>query len=173
MKTLLKLHLCCANDELRPIMNHLLVTKEFIVASNSHILIEFKTEEIFDPEFIEKMPDRFLIHYKNWLILTKKHLHLDFEDSKIKVLYGERDIFIPIVTEEELGKYPKYETLLEEKNSFEINKIGIQPELLNKLSLAIGSKVLHLFFSNENKSITIKSNIEGFRALIMPAMIHD
>lgn len=173
MKTLLRLHLCCANDELRPILNHLLITKEFIVANDTQILIEFKTEEIFDYDFIEKMPDRFLIHRDNWLILTKKHLHLSFEDDKIKVLYGDRAIFIPIVMEDEFGPYPKWTRVFEGQKSSNLNKIGINPELLKKLSMAIGSKILHLFFNGEDKSITIKSDIEGFRALIMPAMIHN
>ena len=173
MKTLPKLHLCCANDELRPAMNHLLVTKEFIVASDSHVLIEFKTSELFDQNFIEAMPERFLIHRENWKMLSVKHHYLLFTDSQIEIIKNGFSFFIPAVREEDIGNFPDYEKVFKVEKESITDKIGIKPELLKKLSSAIGSQILHLHFNGEARTIIIKSSIEGVRALIMPAMISD
>ena len=51
-------------------------------------------------------------------------------------------------------------------------EIGINSDLLKKLSLAIGSKILQLNFNDNCSRIDIKApGIDGFEALIMPAMI--
>lgn len=172
MKTLPKLHLCCAYDELRPVMQHVFVSKEDIVSSDSHMLIRFNTEEIFDSEFIEAMPERFLIHAENWKIMAKRHDFIFFKDNKIEVIQSGRSLFIPIVLEDDLGKYPDYKLVMERLEKTPIDKIGIKPELLKKLSLAVGSKILHLYFNDSCSRIDIKyPGIDGFEALIMPAMI--
>ena len=174
MKTLPKLHLCCSDDELRPVMNHVFVSKEDIVSSDSHMLIKFNTEEIFDPDFIEAMPKRFLIHGENWKMMAKRHDFIFFKDDRIEVIKNDYSILIPIVLEDKIGKYPDYKLVMGKLEKTPIEKIGIKPELLKKLSLAIGSKILQLYFNDNSHRIDIKApGIKGFEALIMPAMIDD
>ncbi len=173
MKRLPKLHLCCANDEFRSVMCHVLVTKNYVVASDSHVLIEFETSEIFDNDFIDAMPDRFLINSHNWKLISEPHDFIFFRDGKIEVIKQGRSLFIPLVLEENIGTYPDYKKILDGKSPKSIEKIGLKADLLKKISLAIGTHVMHLFFNGEHKSITIKSNVTGVKALIMPVMIHN
>ena len=80
-KTLPKLELCCTDDDLRPALQHVLVTKSDVVATDAHILVVHKTADLFTAEFIDKMPERMLIHKKLWIEMRKKHLRIEFHDG--------------------------------------------------------------------------------------------
>ncbi len=172
MKRLPKIHLCCSTDELRPILNYVLLTKENVVATDAHIIIEYKTTELFEERFISDMPERCLIHKENWKILTQRHRHLFIKDSKIEIIFNSRNLFIPIETEGKNGKYPDYNTVFKLKSK-EVKQIGLTPSFLNKLSMVMGVRKLDLYFNGETDAIIIKSSNENIKALIMPANVYE
>ena len=52
-----KIHECLSNDELRPVLNYALVTKEHTVATDAHLLVVHSTPELFDKEFVKAIPE--------------------------------------------------------------------------------------------------------------------
>lgn len=180
LKALPKIHLCCANDESRPIMNHVLITKENIVASDAHVLICYKTKAIFPIEFIDAMPERFLIHRNSWRLMTLKHRGIIYKDNSIIIKYENYSLSIDLIDESVFGgKYPKWESvILKSDDLVAVDKIGINPEFLKKLSRA-------MFLPNEcitnfrlelhdnMRAIMVyplSENVDAF-ALIMPVML--
>jgi hypothetical protein len=174
LKTLPKIHLACPCGDLEFIMNYILVTKKDIVANDGRILAIHKTEEIFNEDFIEQMPERFLIHYKIWREMCKKHCFIDFEKGMIKVKYSCHTAFYPIELEANINNYPAYQIIFP-KDIKEVNKIGINSSLLKKLSIVMGTSNLKLIFYGENKGIIAEGKNSDYNAkgLIMPLMIND
>ncbi len=67
MNNSIKLHLACSKDNFRFSMQHIKVTKENCIATDSHILCVIPTELIFNREFISDIPEKgFLIHAEDY-----------------------------------------------------------------------------------------------------------
>ncbi len=171
--TLPKLHLICANDILRKALQYVLVTKKETVATDAHCLVVYETELIFSQEFVENMPERFLIHKEIWAKICKKHHFICFENNMIKVIYETHTVFYPIMFEENLTLYPKYNHVLPTGKAEEIKSIGINPHLLSKLCKAIGiNNAVKLTFRGESNCISVYfRDIPSIKAIIMPVLI--
>ena len=59
-KTLPKMQFACSNDELRPSMQHVEITKETVTASDGNLLVSHRTNDLFNSDFIENMPEKIL-----------------------------------------------------------------------------------------------------------------
>ncbi len=51
-----KLYLALANDELRPVICHALVTPTDVVASDAHILVKHRAIDLFPETFVNTIP---------------------------------------------------------------------------------------------------------------------
>lgn len=137
-----QLHLIAKdNSGVRPIMDYILLTKENVYASDGHVAVIHKTENLFGKEFCEKMlnTDRLLIHNSQWKKLCKNNIvEYEFNGDTIKVTdkKGQIDI-IPLAQEQNVGKYPSVENVIPEEANEQCSMIGLNPELLHNLQLAI------------------------------------
>jgi hypothetical protein len=178
-KSLPKLHLACSSDELRPVMNHILVTKSDVCASDAHILVNHATSNLFDEEFIASMPDRFLINSKHWQLMCKKHLFVTFDKEMIRVIYSYGEVYYPIYTEKSIGSYPDFNQVFpKETDKGEVGEIGIKPSLLNRLCLTMRGEDdldnLKLTFHGCNRAVVVRlTSNTNVRGLIMPCTIYD
>jgi len=189
-------HLACANDELRPVMNCVLVTKEHIVASDAHILVRHITSEIFTENFIKGFPsDRFLIHGSAWQKLTEQQV-LRFgwsatDPDCILVEYNSKREYVTSirVKHEDVGyisKYPDYSKVIPDpKKIAAFDQIPFRPDFLDRLFKAMATPYnrqngCSLFPTNVNEqnnvlhtAIIVRANSMDARnvlGLIMPVM---
>lgn len=185
MKTIPQLNLACSKDQLRPVMNHVLVTKEFCVATDAHVLAYFPTESIFDDDFIKEFPmDSFLIHSEDWakfksaaLIAWKKGA-----TNIIEIFHSKkRNVLIEVETEEKIGKYPAWKAVVPALNDLvpsELSQIGMNAEIMATAQKIIGPGFgLKCTFYAVNRAIEVQSiNAVEFpdgRAIVMPVMLKD
>lgn len=174
----MELNLICSNDDLRPAMMHVKITKENMVATNAHILGVVPTNEVFNDEFIEGIPESgILIHKDDY----KKFKNFDYAQWKskdvIEIFYKgkKRNVLIPICTEENIGTFPKWETLIpREEDAQELSKIGVNMGLAYELQRALDATSLKMVFIAPNKAILVKplpsENSKAY-GIIMPAML--
>ena len=172
-----QMHLACADNELRPSMSHVEITKENVTASDAHVLITHKTEDIFSKEFIVAMPDKFYIHQKHWAQLCKPHLWLKFKDGLIEQqMPGYKNVFKPVVEPD--WKYPAWEKIMPNKSDRQpIDRIGINPALFNTISKALFlpgeiNRAALSFFSESSAILITVSSFES-KAILMPMMLNS
>lgn len=68
-----KLDLLCSRDVLKPILNHVFVTKDWCLATDAVVMGRVPTHRIFRKDFIEGLPDGgVLIHWEDWKKLKGK-----------------------------------------------------------------------------------------------------
>lgn len=180
MKTLPKIHVACSDYYTIPVMCHVLITKEHIVASDYNILVVHKTENIFDNEFIKNMPDRFLINRKHWAEMCKKHFAIKYENNLINVIRDNYTDIYPIFLESIIGDYPDYKKVIPQKKDLKkIKTIAINPMLLKRLYDSMAYRgdypAFILKFQDECHSILVKMNNDdlGQIGIIMPVMINE
>jgi hypothetical protein len=170
LKKIPKIHYATTNDFYSPIMSYVLVTKEDIVATNGHVLVLHKTNNVFEDYFIEQLPDRCLIKNENWKILCKGYYTIEFLKGVncIKISSKLDTYLINVEFEKDLDvEYFKYNKLFDDYNKGDIDSIGISPKFLYDLSIAMDSKsAAELNFESKEKAIIVKS--EHAKGLIMP-----
>jgi len=171
-----KLHLCCASKkegQFRPTLNYILVTKQECVATNANIMAIIPSKEIFTEQFIEDMPERFLIHRDDWAQLIKCKIDLEFINNSIKAFIGNRELTIKIHTEESIGKYPQYKDVIPLiKTQSSIRDVGVNAELLSTLQIALDCPAVKLTFHGNNKAIYVSAiNYDGSYGIIMPFIL--
>lgn len=179
-----KLELIVSNDELRPVLCYVFVTKEKIAATNAHLLVQLDTNLIFDDEFISKIDkDGFFLSAKDWKIISsiKSPVMVWLDDDIISVFcigkYGEKKSETLIKIKKGVGLYPKWEGVFP-KEIEPVEKIGINPSLIVKLMKAVGGENhnrIEMFFHGANKVIVLKPSSElplsRYSALIMPVIL--
>ena len=144
-------HLACADDELRPVMNHVLVTKKHIVASDAHILVRHETDSIFTDAFISGFPsDRFLIHSSAWQKLTEQQVlrfgwSMNDPDCILIEYTNKRHYTLSIrvkyegsmnkgVFDNGIGKYPAYQAVIPSPDkTHPFDQIPFRPDFLDRL----------------------------------------
>lgn len=142
-------HLAVADDELRPVMSCVLVTKEYIIASDAHVMVRHRTDEIFTDDFIEKFPcDRFLIHGSAWAKMCESQVSaigwslLEPDCLIIHYQYAskrEYNLRIKAKSEDVSDMhYPKWQAVIPNKKDLKAhNGMAISPKLLLKLHEAM------------------------------------
>jgi len=91
------LHVACSDDELRPELQHIVITGHLAVATNSVIVAALNMDEYINKDYIEILNGRH-IHMDSWRTISKvpvEMLHFDeqgitFENegTKIWISYG-------------------------------------------------------------------------------------
>lgn len=175
-----KLHLVTSNNELRPAMCCVCIGKEFTYASDAHILVRHKTSEIFKPEFVESLPEQpILVPGKCFkLVCQKSTTKVSLSDDKKYFQIHRLDssvISYKLVSE----NYVNAESIIPNpKNSQPLKEIGINSNLLDRLSDGLGCDIplLKLNFFDVRKAIYVTSkqtDYESAIGIIMPCNITD
>ncbi len=183
-----KIHKACAIDILRPVMEHVFVSKKVIKASDAHVLIHHETSEVFDLAFISSLPDKpILIHRIHFAEMTRcGSEHHEIEKDLIKYYYRELWHYVPFVIDGDVGKstnfnmnYPDTDSVFPKKeDKSDVGEIGITPHLLNKIAEALDfeQSPVRLVFHTESKAIAVKrlhGNYPLAKALVMPVMLNN
>jgi len=174
-----KLDLATCNDELRPMLSCIKITKKYTYASDAHIAVRHNSSELFPEDFIELLPEQgILLPRKSFQIMRKREtigFKLSLDNKKIQLYQSDgSEIVYPLLDD---ANYPSVDHLIPEREKCtELKQIALNPKLLTTLSDALGSAgILHLWFYGEAKAILCDCNGNGdyFGAIgiIMPAMI--
>ena len=186
MKTNFKLHLATGKDKLRPVLMNVLVTKENIVATDSHILARIPTSTIFDLASIELIPeDGLLIDSQVWkATYNAESLHLHQRDGIYLLAYYKNKPTIEYRLEINgtSHRYPNWERVIpdHEHAKQETDTMHLNPKLLENLRQALDAEAgLKLEYNGDTKPITIKPTLSRDKkeetakhgdGLIMPIM---
>jgi hypothetical protein len=176
MKKIPQLDKTCA-DELRPSLNHVIITKDNIVATNGNIIAVLVTNEIFDNDFINEFPnDKFYIASKDWKIFKgATSIKWDTDKSYIQVCKKNGINLIPVKTDVDFT-YPNWKAIIPNIEDMEkIGEFGMDIKLLYNLSLAMPIFNTYKFiFTGRNKGILVIDNSGEYKSfgMIMPIMIN-
>lgn len=176
-----KLHLVCADDDYRLVMNHVCVGKEFTFASDAHILVRHKTSEIFEDDFVASLPENpILISRKAVLLICQKATEkVSLSDDKKMIQLHRKDesvISFKLFTD---GTYPDANKIIPDpKDSKPVDEIGINSNKLDRLSDGLGCDVpvLRIRFFDKTHAMYVTSTHTDYTsaiAIIMPMMIND
>ena len=171
-----KLFKVLATDDLRPALNHALLTKEWIVATDGHVLVAHKTTDIFDSYFVESIPEgRHLVTPECLKAMNKAKATYYIKDNSIVVdVKGAISIY-PLIKDGEEYTYPQWENVLPDESHLKvIEAISINPKLLYNAIQAIDpdSHIVRMYFTGGDKAIILKapsSVYKNCRAIKMPA----
>jgi hypothetical protein len=178
-----KIYECLSKDQLRPIMNYAFITKKKTVATDGHVLLVHDTEKIFDRDFVDALPkDGILVGETALRDMAKKTAEfIHIQDGKIRVMHKSREGYTPVYwdygTQEKLGTFPKWETVMPEKNGEDPPAaIGINAKLMLKLQTAFGHHCngLKCYFNGAEKAIICEPMNAEYNSpigIVMPMMI--
>ena len=178
-----KLHQACANDGLRPAMEHIQFKNGYAYASDAHIAIKAALSSIsaLSADDIDKL-NGYYIHSSQWPLLLK-YSNIEVGEGVI-TLKGDNGAKTVITLRdgvEGITKYPDIEKLFEpEKRDKEasIHAIGFSFKLLSKLRSAMGltDKTMLYFTGGGADPIYVKGEDSKFidvQGLIMPMLLND
>ena len=170
-----KMSLLCGKDEYRLCFSYVCITKKYVIATNGWGIVRHPTSELFNPAFIEVMPDKMFVNRINWKHLEKAHILTSFANNQIEVFYEGYSICIPCKDEDSIGgKYPDIQELYNEKTK-PVSSIGITPFLMDEVSKAMFRpyeiKQMNLVFNGVDKAIKITNAENGCEAILMPVLI--
>ena len=157
-----KLHKACTDDDLRPAFSYLYFKNGYAYATNAHIAVRAKIEDIsnIDPRDIEALNGKAL-HYKQFELLLK-HDSMEVEGNDIKMLNIGDNLTTTITLRDDIV-FPNVDKVLEDAEAgFRENPPTIDPciniALLNKLCAALGNsnKNAGLRFCGLGKGILVK-----------------
>ena len=175
-----KLHKATSTCELRPVMNHVFVTKENATASNTTIVVSHKTSELFSKEFIKNIPkDGMYITSEDWKVFTTEFIAVELDNNLIITVHKKKcERLIKAKSIKKVGSYPDWKALFKqyEVKDFNCGDFGMKASNVLALQYAIGSDNLRFQCFNNTKQINIiadSCDFKGVLALIMPIMIND
>jgi hypothetical protein len=176
-----KIDLCCGTDELRPALNYVCVTKDYTFASDAHVLVRHKTNEIFKDDFCEVIPESgIMIHRNAFAIMRRKstnRITLSEDKKTINLHQVDGSIIAYNCQPDYKSPAPGY-SLPSIKECKPLDSIAVNANLLVRLAEGMGAPrgVLRMYFYEITKNILCDDNKEGnyFSAIgvIMPIMIH-
>lgn len=162
-----KMHLACSKDELRPAMNCIYFKNGYAYASDGHILVRNKIDEICTTIGIDNLDGKLLSAKSYSEILKYNHITITDEG----ILVGrDRDLLYKFKTFD--YKYPNADAVLKsaiESPSIPINKICLNIGYLHTLSHALyGYDTCVLQFKGEERNVLLNSVDKESIGLIMP-----
>lgn len=176
-----RIDLACLIDNYRPVYGYINLTKDYVYATNAHIIVRHKTHEVFKDTFIETIPDNgVLIPANAWkLARNKKTTRIAFTEDKLKIeLYQEDSSIITYGLGNHLN-YVDCESVMPKKEDWtDLKEIGMTPRILNLLSDAMECSTIKLQFYGANKAMLCLPNQSsstyfGVIGVCMPCMIYD
>jgi len=168
-----KLYECCANDELRPMMQCIHFMNGFAYASDGIVMIKqtLDLHSVINKENLEGKA----IHRDSYKVIMSFEIVEATEDGLYcKSTSGQTAFFNYF---DPLGeKTPNFEAMLTRKGITGLTFIGINPEHLSRLAKAIynPSNNMRMQFTGINTAILIDCpGIDGQEAILMPRIIND
>lgn len=175
-----KIHECLSKNELTPVLNYALITKEHTVATDAHILVAHKTSELFDKDFVEAIPEEGMLLGGDALreMAKKTVLSITFNEGTINVLHkkGGKAIFEP-ETQQKIGTFPDWRPVIPKmEDNMLVMAIGIDAKKALRLQNALGidEPGMKCYFTGESKAILCKPVLDTYpsaEGLIMPMRI--
>lgn len=175
-----------ADDYLREALLYVYVDKDKTFASDAHIMVIHKTEELFDVEFIRNLGERTITMHAEIIkaIRSTKCHSVDIVDDEIIIKPKPGDKKKPDIHFKIIGMHcnpPQYQRILEEaKKGKEVKEISLNSFLLNNLREALGIPTrvgLYIKFNGESKGMYCRSNGDSdypsAEGMIMPVMIQS
>lgn len=180
-------HELCANDDMRPVMSYVFVTRDKVVATDANVMGWQDTTDVFNNyEFERHIPEEgMLIHSEDWKKLHKADgLQWKTEGKVIKILHKKkRDELIEVEMQSDVGKFPNWEAVVPTDEPIGIPAIGINIDFLSRIGKFYkpldSTTSIKMVFSHPNKAIRVSlakptdKSFESAKALIMPVMIDN
>ena len=186
MKKIYELHLACTKDEMRPSMNHVLVNKDYCVATNAHIMAVTKTKTVFSNSFYEGIVSRdrnILINREDWAKMCKASVIgiLWEADNMVQITHrNKRPEFFKVEDEKSIGRFPNWKAVvphLSGKSTSSLIHLGINADLLATLQKALQLENTCLTFYGINKAIGVHDDNSNDRdnrfGIIMPKVLQN
>lgn len=154
-----QLHLITRKDQFNPALAFVKITKEWMVATTSYVIGIVPTEDTFDEEFIERMPDEgILMHADDYKVCAKAdRVEWAGDGLIIRTKTGnKRPVLVEATTEEKEGDtFPQWERVVydTEVPLEDVKMAGIDGEKLVLLQKALGAWALRLEFRGGGKGI--------------------
>lgn len=175
-----KLHKAAGRDELRPVMSHILITKENTVVTNSSILVVHKTSELFNNEFVNNIPDEGMyITAEDWKVFTTEFVAVQLDNNLIiTIIRKKREQLIKGKKVDKIGDYPSWKFLFKKQKGikFECGDFGININNTIALHEATGCQNLRFQCFDRARQINVLTNndcdYDSVKAVIMPMMIN-
>ena len=171
-----KLWKACAADEMRPVMEYILLKDGYAYASDSHVLVRVPLEECtsFDEEQ-RALLDNCLIHKSMLKFIVGFDIAI-VEKTDEDVVYlearaGENTVKVQLVKNGDALKYPNAEEILKgSKDRTPIQKIGFNPKFIASLTAALGTDLLKFEFASEKSAVFVRpvSSVSNAVGVIMP-----
>lgn len=186
-----QLHKACADDDLRPVMNHIFFHNGYAYATNAHIAVKAKLDSItnFPPEQLA-MLEGYLLHSKHYEMILKADFAevekvTDKETGTDTVQFrvwgdNKTSFIVPLIKETEGFRYPNCDKAVFDNpcGGVSVPAIGFNYGLLGLLKAAMGIKTrMEMHFSGNGKLIEIVSaeiRLDyDVRGMLMSVMIDD
>jgi hypothetical protein len=171
-------------DDFRESLSYVYVDKDKTFASDAHIMVIHKTEELFDVEFIRNLGERTITMHAEIIktIRSTKCHSIDIVDDEIIIKPKPGDKKKPDIHFKIIGMHcnpPQYQKILEEaKKGKEVKEISLNSFLLNNLREALGIPIrigLCIKFNGETKGMYCRTNGDSYypsaEGMIMPVQI--
>lgn len=145
----IELHKICSIDEIRPVMNYIYFDGPYAVASDGHILIKAKVNEIsnFDEQEIE-MLNGHLLHAKNFQLLMRYPI-VSIEKDGFLVRGDGFKIKINFYSGDSL-KYPSYQKILDDWESGNQKKTVLNPYYLSDICASVNATSVRMRFGKRD-----------------------
>ena len=178
-----KLHMACGKDELRPSMTNVFVTKQFCVATDSHLMAIVPTADIFTGEkSIENIPEEGMyVNANDW----RKLIAANFVEYDGEFVVGhfprKSPAHVKPIAVKDIGPYPKWEAVIPSADRFDsVSRIGVNPKLMYNLYQALDAPIFKLDFISKNVAIAVSLPEFGYGlesghqfGIIMPTKLQD
>lgn len=177
-------------------LEYVVLSKKYAVAMNMYSMIAHKTKAIFDPDFVDSIPEdqEYMIHHKLWakLCLSKISWYR-FNPQELTITsYDKKNKIVNVINVEHKGnrQYPNWKNIIPNTNVklvYGLHVLGIDPQVLYNLQCAIYPEKswlapVFLKMSNVNSDNTTTSAIvvksldgiyqnKNFHAIIMPVKL--
>lgn len=188
-KSFPKIHLCTAEDALRPTLSHIYCEKleegiqgdagYYFVTTNGHVITWFNLSDHIDVT-IESLPEKFYIDPKQYKKLTGKKVDKIAFNLAMNCFFtydkvGNQIDIVPIIADtDKIGNFPKWLNVIREAKPGEaVTEIGVNGEYLCAISEIFDFKAIHFYFNSCTRGIVCKQVTEenSLRALIMPVEV--
>lgn len=180
-----KLHKVCADDELRPVYGYLYFKDGNVYATNAHIAIAAPLSFVsnFDDEEKYFLNGK-MIHATLFAQLLKmRETYVKETENGVQFeckTNAGGTVIIPLLTEEQIGKFPNVESVIAEaeKNAKELagsllSFVGFRPSLLAALVAAMNADIIEFYFGKPKGAIVVRDqdDTNRIRAILMPCLI--
>ena len=168
-----KLDLACSKNEFKISHQYVKVSKEYVVATDAHILVYFNTGDVFGSDFTETIEGDFYIHFEDWKKIIKGEV-FSLDGDTLTAINPKANRPVLIRVDRDIN-YPKWISVIPSEGMVEsINSIKLDSYRLDIIAKIIDplKRGLELTFNGKSRPIGITSiDSEHLgKAIIMPKL---